>query len=417
MSDDVDYLRLLRNKVQHILSNSPGMESMPGVESVPTPDTIDPVAPPINARAEFAQLEAVVHWYRPVLEVVDDRFITKTGDDEGDPRFHDPNEGAAKSLLDALESHRAVLDPVLRSVGRIELTNNAQSPWVGTGWLIGSDVGSDVIVTNAHVGRLFGMSSGDGYVFRPGVPNASIRQSARIDFREEVKRTSSREFPITDIIWISELPGLDLCLLRVAQTAGADRLDPPIKLLAGEPGDNAMVAVVGFPGSNNGYDPAPFERLFGTVIGNKRFSPGFYTGRRNDSITYDCSTLPGSSGSVVLDVNSGRAIGLHYAGTALETNYAVPASDLAQIISKRPWTGEAVSPRSPVLGDNINVSTNTGADMGQPPGTTLQLTGGGEVGRRDLRGAIGNQRKACWSSEFRGRAATAGDDHDSAHRP
>ena len=83
---------------------------------------------------------------------------------------------------------------------------------------------------------------------------------------------------------------------------------------------------------------------------------------------------------VVLDVNSGRAIGLHYAGTALETNYAVPASDLAQIISKRPWTGEAVSPRSPVLGDNINVSTNTGADMGQPPGTTLQLTGGGEVG-------------------------------------
>src|SRR5215475_15585782 len=103
MSDDVDYLRLLRNKAQHILSNSPGMESMPGVESVPTPDTIDPGAPPINARSESAQLEAVVHWYRPVLEVVDDRFLIKTEDDEGDPRFHDPNEGAAKSLLDALE--------------------------------------------------------------------------------------------------------------------------------------------------------------------------------------------------------------------------------------------------------------------------------------------------------------------------
>ena len=166
-------------------------------------------------------------------------------------------------MIDALEKNRNVLDPALRSVGRIELTNNIQYPWVGTGWIIGSDLGSDIIVTNAHVGREFGMRSGDGYVFRPGIPDSSIRQSARIDFREEVQKTSAREFPITDIIWISDLPGLDVCLLRVARIAGADRIDPPIKLMTGQLDDNAMLAVVGFPGSNNGYDPAPFQKLFG----------------------------------------------------------------------------------------------------------------------------------------------------------
>ena len=295
----------------------------------------------------------MVKWYRPVLEVTDDHFVTKSADDDGDPRFADPNKKASKALLAALEEKRSVLDPALRSVGRIELTNNVQYPWVGTGWLIGSDLGSDIIVTNAHVGREFGMRSGAGYVFRPGIPNASVRQSARIDFREEVKPTSAREFPITDIIWISELPGLDICLLRVARIAGVDRIDPPIQLLTDPVDDNAMVAVVGYPGSNNGYDPEPFQRLFGSVTGNKRFSPGFYTGRSGDSVTYDCSTLPGSSGSVVLDVTSGRAIGLHFAGTAFDTNYAVPAGDVARIIGKRPWVGEAVSPRPAALGDDV----------------------------------------------------------------
>ena len=375
MADDSEYLRLLRNKVQQIMAKSPGMESMPGLESVTPPDTIDPVAP-VGPHDESAQLEAVVHFYRPVLTVTDDHFVTKSDDDDGDPRFVDPNKAASKGLMDALEQHRTVLDPPLRSVGRIELTNNFQFPWVGTGWLIGTDLGSDIIITNAHVGREFGMRSGEGFVFRPGIPNASIRQSARIDFREEVKMTSPREFPITDIIWISDLPGLDISLLRVARMAGVDRIDPPIRLITGGLADSAMVAVVGYPGSNNGYDPAPFQRLFGSVTGNKRFSPGFYIGQSDGNVTYDCSTLPGSSGSVVLDVASGGAAGLHFAGTAFVTNYAVPAADIAKIIAKRPWVG-GETPRPQPLGDNAGSTTSGSAvpPVALPPGAVLHSPG------------------------------------------
>jgi PLD-like domain/Trypsin-like peptidase domain len=375
MADDGEYLRLLRNKAQQIMAKSPRMESMPGLEAVRRPETIDPVAP-TGPHNESAQLEAVVRWYRPVLTVADDHLITQSGD-TSDPRFVDPNEAASKGLMDALEKRRTVLDPALRSVGRIELTNNMQYPWVGTGWLIGSDLGSDIIVTNAHVGREFGMRSGVGYVFRPGIPNAAIRQSARIDFREEVKMTSPREFPITDIIWISELPGLDICLLRVARSSGADRIDPPISLITGALADSAMLAVAGYPGSNNGYDPAPFQKLFGSVTGNKRFSPGFYTGQSDGSVTYDCSTLPGSSGSVVLDVTSGAAVGLHFAGTAFETNYAVPAADIAKIIAKRPWAGEAPRPHTSMLGDDVGPA---GGGVTLPSGAVLHSAG---VGRGD----------------------------------
>src|SRR5262249_59041153 len=155
----------------------------------------------------FAHLEAVVRWYRPVLAVTDDRFVSQSGAEGGDPRFVDPNEAASKGLMDALEAHRAVLDPVIRCVGRIELNNNVQYPWVGTGWIIGSDLGSDIIVTNSHVGREFGMRSGGGYVFGPGVPDVSLGQAARIDFGDEVGMAAPGECPIPEVFWISEMPG------------------------------------------------------------------------------------------------------------------------------------------------------------------------------------------------------------------
>ena len=42
-------------------------------------------------------------------------------------------------------------------------------------------------------------------------------------------------------------------------------------------------------------------------------------------ITHDCSTLGGNSGSVLLDLQTGEAVGLHFAGLYLQDNFAVPA--------------------------------------------------------------------------------------------
>jgi len=48
---------------------------------------------------------------------------------------------------DRLTRAKAVLEPAIRAVGRIELTGHDAYEWVGTGWL----VAANVMVTNRHV--------------------------------------------------------------------------------------------------------------------------------------------------------------------------------------------------------------------------------------------------------------------------
>ena len=45
---------------------------------------------------------------------------------------------------------------------------------------------------------------------------------------------------------------------------------------------------------------------------------------------HDCSTLGGNSGSVVLSLATGDAVGLHFAGRFLEANFAVSSGVVAQ---------------------------------------------------------------------------------------
>lgn len=93
------------------------------------------------------------------------------------------------------------------------------------------------------------------------------------------------------------------------------------------------VYALGFPGEpqTGQYAGTLLTELFGHKYGIKRFSPGeidFGMGHEvgdihHTVVTYDSSTLPGSSGSVVLDVSQMgiSAVGLHFAGSE-RGNYA-----------------------------------------------------------------------------------------------
>jgi hypothetical protein len=69
----------------------------------------------------------------------------------------------------------------------------------------------------------------------------------------------------------------------------------------------------------------------------KRAAPGFSVGSDGRATRHDCTTSGGNSGSVVLDLKTGEAVGLHFAGLYQETNYAVPASVLAEYVNKKRW--------------------------------------------------------------------------------
>jgi V8-like Glu-specific endopeptidase len=66
-------------------------------------------------------------------------------------------------------------------------------------------------------------------------------------------------------------------------------------------------------------------RIFGDIFNVKRLQPGslrnlFVWGK---TFKHDCSTLGGNSGSCVVDLETGRVIGLHFAGRYGRHNRAV----------------------------------------------------------------------------------------------
>jgi endonuclease G, mitochondrial len=76
------------------------------------------------------------------------------------------------------------------------------------------------------------------------------------------------------------------------------------------------------------------------VYSVKRLAPGKINqrasvesfGKNVSATTHDSSTLGGNSGSAVIDVSTGNVVGLHFAGVYLDSNYAVPTSELASSI-------------------------------------------------------------------------------------
>lgn len=225
------------------------------------------------------------------------------------------------------EPVRERLEPLLASVGRIELPNNPWVPYGGTGFL----VGPGLIMTNRHVAELFTDGLGArGLVFRSG--------DAGIDFvREKGTPEDDRSayLEVRKVVMIH--PYWDMALLSVDGIPASRRV---LTLTTRAPEDlrGADVAVVGYPARDDRSDLATQDRIFQGVYNVKRFQPGKVRqaerirsfGHTVPAMTHDSSTLGGNSGSAVLDVRSTEIVGLHFAGVYLKANYAVPARELAR---------------------------------------------------------------------------------------
>jgi endonuclease G len=76
------------------------------------------------------------------------------------------------------------------------------------------------------------------------------------------------------------------------------------------------------------------DEIFGNVYDKKRLAPGQLTGSDSTALRHDCSTLGGNSGSVVLSLRTGEAVGLHFAGRFLVSNFAVPSTVVADRLER-----------------------------------------------------------------------------------
>ena len=259
-------------------------------------------------RPEDAALEAII-WRlgRPVLLVRNDDF--------------DVSDLETDVWKARLNQHRDNLKAVILSVGRVEVKNNPTYTWVGTGWV----VADELIVTNRHVAREFAVRRDQGLVFRQSFLG---QMEARLDFREEHQAGGPAEFDIVEVLHIEDDDGPDLAFLRIdwASNASCDRRTPVP--LGAEVTEDQMVAVVGYPAKDTRTNISEeMDTIFGNIYDVKRLAPGqiMKVFEGDWAFAHDCTSLGGSSGSIVCSMETGEAVGLHFAGREEVANFAVAA--------------------------------------------------------------------------------------------
>ena len=279
-------------------------------------------------------LETIVREGRPALPIRNHQIIT------GGVEI----EASARAIVERLTESAATIQPVIPLVGRIDVANFPGSlSFVGTGWL----VDRDIVVTNRHVAELLASPDGAEFVFRPGRLGDDLAVS--IDWFHEFGRNETSAVPVARVIWIEEDRNkADIAFLELKPGAVPDGRPPRIALADADAAENTEVAVVGYPARAPAHvvpDQVWMDRIYASTYDVKRIAPGLAGPISRGWATHDCTTLGGNSGSVVLDMKTGHALALHFAGLYLIENYAVPASTIRAYLKARPWHGGRVPER------------------------------------------------------------------------
>ncbi|QJF51032.1 DNA/RNA non-specific endonuclease [Roseobacter ponti] len=225
------------------------------------------------------------------------------------------------------------VEPLLGSVGRVEFRFHDMA-WGGTAWVIAEEADHLLVATNRHVAQIVARRTfrGDGvFMFSP----SNLPYGAQVDFLEEVDADPDpdRVFAIEKFTYLADDVSADVAIGRIARPeAGAAHQLAAFDLADGE--DEDVVAVVGYPARDSlRNDPHQMERYFQGLYDVKRFSPGkLEVAAGVSSLSHDCTTLGGNSGSPVIRLSDKKVVGLHFAGRFAVGNAAVRASTLRAVL-------------------------------------------------------------------------------------
>jgi endonuclease G len=270
-------------------------------------------------------LEAIIlRFTRPAYFVQKDTFDT-----EGTPSSSAEVDGRVNGA-------RSPIEAAIPSVGRVNLRNHRMR-WVGTGWV----VAPNVVVTNRHVAKLFAEARDGGFAFVESSDGRTARAS--LDMYREHQEPTESVFRMREVLWIEpERSGHhDAAFLSMDEENEDDGPQPSPIALASEQEFGALkvghwAAVIGYPAFSIYNDRQDQQRIFEGVFDVKRMQPGLLTAIRNDGIVeHDATTLGGNSGSAVVDLETGKAVALHYGGLEGDTNFAVAAPIVSRLLREK----------------------------------------------------------------------------------
>jgi phosphatidylserine/phosphatidylglycerophosphate/cardiolipin synthase-like enzyme/V8-like Glu-specific endopeptidase len=297
-------------------------------ESVRSPVSgisLESVSHEVGIDVEAIALETIVREGRPAFLIQENRI---------NPTGH-LADAAAKLMLKRLMDAAAVVEPRIPLVGRIDVENYPGSlTYLGTGWL----VQPDIVVTNRHVAELMAYFDSNKFRFRPGRFGEEMRAS--LDYRHEKGINATAVARVLRVMWIEpNKKGPDIAFLQVASRTDGTR-EKYIPLAEKDAKPDSQVAVIGYPARAPAEiipNQAWMDQIYGSTYDIKRVAPGLMGADSRGWATHDCTTLGGNSGSAVIDLKTGAAVALHFAGLYMIENYAVPASTIRKYLTNPPW--------------------------------------------------------------------------------
>ena len=216
----------------------------------------------------------------------------------------------------------ARISPMILSVGAIA----PQIP--GWRWFFGERpssgtafvVGEDLVMTNKHVAALFTTGTSPGKI--------TSTKTAGLTFYDHDSGTNASKIIVTEAVFIH--PVFDIAILRVPGISkGRQILKLSTQgLLTSEKRD---VACIGYPGASEGENKGA-KAVFGNLREYRRVSPGqmWTTNHPSGRVMHDASTIGGSSGSPLIDLDTGEVIAIHSATSGDDSfNVAISSVVLA----------------------------------------------------------------------------------------
>lgn len=337
MLDDPRVLEELQDKLPDLASRAVrrggGFESLEGRST-------DALRGDVRRYTEGAGLEpgleAIVRRFaRPVM-LVQDGTVGPVPDEYTD----------SEVIRGHVDRALPVIEAAIPAVGRVDLVDHRQD-FAGTGWV----VAPGIVVTNGHVAGKFAHRRGDTFPFLPLRGGGAV--GARLDWYREYDRGARRaQVVVEQVLWIAEPDDHDVAFLRLAEPQGSDEPWPtPLELMTSDDlealhddmtsvDDDATgppwIVVIGYPARSPWNDPRDQQRIFDGIYGYKRVAPGQITAldMRGDLVHHDATTLGGNSGSVLVDLRTGKVAGLHFQGQERVRNDAVPAPTVGELLRR-----------------------------------------------------------------------------------
>jgi hypothetical protein len=151
-------------------------------------------------------------------------------------------------------------------------------------------------------------------------PNV-LEAPARLSSRDLTTLRSPQRFAVEEVLgeWQPEgFGGGRLLLLRLAKVSTAGQLPPPPVTLAARPHTEAGTPLytIGYPMRDSSNPAEVVDYMLRGRDGVKRLQPGYLLSvdAERRVLQHDCFTLPGNAGSPIVELATGRVIGLHFGG-------------------------------------------------------------------------------------------------------